>query len=334
MACPTGPLPEIEKIMQKHRPTLEEVKWGSVVTTIPDHTNAHSCRNNRLLVFILWVFIVAVLVALIMGMGGRRTISSSCNGAPTKDAPRHGGPGAAPVLELTASGTDNVPQLREAVKQGMVLMLIHASWCPHCVKVGVPEFREAAKMAKGPVQFLMLEHKAVPDNGIADLVRGYKPCEGFPCYVLIEEGKVVRSETGAKKRGQVAHMISTKPQGCKVAKVSEDQCMQMLKDLSPGDKRNIFMLFWHVQHDPAILDNFTSAAAAQAPNSSLFLQVPVQQLGKEGSIHQVCGVQTLPHLCHWHATCDTIRLMGDMAVLSNRAAMQQWVDNQVNSNQC
>ena len=73
--------------------------------------------------------------------------------------------------------------------EGKVVVEFFATWCPHCQRQQ-PITDEAAEILKGKVKFYQVDVDKEPM-----LTQEYAP-EGFPTYVLFEDGECIGSHTG------------------------------------------------------------------------------------------------------------------------------------------
>jgi thioredoxin 1 len=72
---------------------------------------------------------------------------------------------------------------------GKVLVELFAAWCPHCQRM-MPVVNEVANRLEGSVVVYQVDVDKSPN-----LAAKYAP-DGFPCFVLFENGEVVDSLIG------------------------------------------------------------------------------------------------------------------------------------------
>jgi thiol-disulfide isomerase/thioredoxin len=85
------------------------------------------------------------------------------------------------------------------VNGGNSVVLVWASWCPHCVHAK-PEYAKAAKMVKsrGGPNLLCLQHDGERDSEkkAMEVVSKAHKVKGFPTVLLFKNGKMVKTFSG------------------------------------------------------------------------------------------------------------------------------------------
>jgi thioredoxin 1 len=84
--------------------------------------------------------------------------------------------------------------------EGEVVVEFFATWCPHCQRMA-PIVDELADELFGRVTFFRVDIDESPD-----LASEYAP-NGFPTFVVIEGGRVMRDVTGEQARSELLRFI-------------------------------------------------------------------------------------------------------------------------------
>lgn len=84
---------------------------------------------------------------------------------------------------------------------GTVVVLVWASWCPHCKNIK-PAYAEAAKNLKGRVLFACAQQDGDRESekqGVEVLSKRHG-VRGFPTILLFKNGKMVKTYSGDRSR--------------------------------------------------------------------------------------------------------------------------------------
>ncbi|NSW55919.1 MAG: thioredoxin fold domain-containing protein [Armatimonadetes bacterium] len=99
------------------------------------------------------------------------------------------------IIELTDTDFD-----AGAVAEGWCLVDFYATWCPHC-KAFRPDYEAFADSYGGPVKLYAADVDAAKNATKAHKVRS------IPCLVLLRDGEIVKTKTGAMKPDALAAWI-------------------------------------------------------------------------------------------------------------------------------
>lgn len=80
---------------------------------------------------------------------------------------------------------------------GVVVILVWASWCPHCQHIK-PAYADAAEQLKGKVLFVCAQQDGDKESEkkCVELLSRTKDIKGFPSILLYKNGKMVKKHNG------------------------------------------------------------------------------------------------------------------------------------------